>query len=299
MFAMNGEKHFLIVNLIAGQGRCKAVFPRVKAALERRHIDYDLHYTNEPMEAIDVAKMGIEAGFTRIVAMGGDGTVNEVANGVLGSDVALAVIPAGTGNDFVRMLGIPADPLQAVQLLTNAAERRVDIGRVADNRCFVNGLGIGIDAQVARDVFAMRHLRGAPAYIYAAVKEVFRFDAFAIRVETANATQDLRCLSLGVANGKYCGGGFMLAPRAAVDDGLLDVAAIGDFPRAERLLRLPQARAGKHLGLPEVRYVQSPRVKLTSDAKLIAHMDGEPYDLPRSGFDVTILPKAIRVLVPA
>ena len=112
MFAMNGEKHFLIVNLIAGQGRCKAVFPRVQAALERRHIAYDLHYTNEPMEAIDVAKMGIEAGFTRIVAMGGDGTVNEVANGVLGSNATLAVIPAGTGNDFVRMLGIPADPLR-------------------------------------------------------------------------------------------------------------------------------------------------------------------------------------------
>lgn len=296
---MNGEKHFLIVNLIAGQGRCKAAFPRVKAALERRHIDYDLHYTNEPMEAVDVAKMGIEAGFTRIVAMGGDGTVNEVANGILGSDVALAVIPAGTGNDFVRMLGIPSDPLQAVALLSRPAERRVDIGRVANQRCFVNGLGIGIDAQVARDVLAMERLRGAAAYIYAAVKEVFRFEAFPIRIEAADTSEEWRCLSVGVANGKYCGGGFMLAPRAAVDDGLIDVAAIGDFPKAERLLRLPQARAGKHLQLPEVRYVQAQRATLSSDAKLIAHMDGEPYDLPRGSFSVTVEPKALRVLVPA
>ena len=105
---MNGEKYFLIVNLIAGQGRCKAAFPKVKAALERRHIAYDLHYTNEPMEAVDAAKMGIEAGFTRIIAMGGDGTVNEVANGLLGSNATLGVIPGGTGNDFVRMLGIPS-----------------------------------------------------------------------------------------------------------------------------------------------------------------------------------------------
>ncbi len=299
MFAMNGERHFLIVNLIAGQGRCKAVFPRVQAALERRHIAYDLHYTNEPMEAIDVAKMGIEAGFTRIVAMGGDGTVNEVANGVLGSDATLAVIPAGTGNDFVRMLGIPADPLQAVQLLTKARERRVDMGRVGNDRCFVNGLGIGIDAQVARDVLAMERLRGAAAYLYAAIKEVFRFKAFPVRVETSAGPEELRCLSLGVANGKYCGGGFMLAPRASVDDGLIDVAAIGDFPRAERLLRLPQARAGKHLRLPEVRYIQTPSVKLSSEAKLIAHMDGEPFELPRSSFSVTVMPKAIRVLVPA
>src|SRR5512136_1941826 len=100
MFGMNGEKHFLIVNLIAGQGRCKAAFPRVKAALERTHMAYDLHYTNEPMEAVDVAKMGVEAGFKRIIAMGGDGTVNEVANGLIGSDAVLGVIPAGTGNDF-------------------------------------------------------------------------------------------------------------------------------------------------------------------------------------------------------
>jgi diacylglycerol kinase (ATP) len=299
MCAMNGEKHFLIVNLIAGQGRCKAVFPRVQAALERRHIAYDLHYTNEPMEAVDVAKMGIEAGFTRIVAMGGDGTVNEVANGVLGSSAALAVIPAGTGNDFARMLGIPSDSLQAVQVLTKASERRVDVGRVGNDRCFVNGLGIGIDAQVARDVLAMEHLRGAAAYLCAAVKEVFRFEAFPVRIETPDAVDQLLCLSLGVANGKYCGGGFMLAPRAAVDDGLIDVAAIGDFPKAERLLRLPQARAGRHLKLPEVRYLQTQRVTLSSDAKLIAHMDGEPYELPRTSFSVAVVPKAIRVLVPA
>ncbi|MDD5646514.1 MAG: acylglycerol kinase family protein, partial [Candidatus Bipolaricaulis sp.] len=98
---MPTEKYFLIVNLIAGRGHCKTLFPKVKLELDRRGIDYDLHYTNEPLEAVDVAKMGIEAGFTRIVAMGGDGTVNEVANGLLGTNAMPGVIPAGTGNDFV------------------------------------------------------------------------------------------------------------------------------------------------------------------------------------------------------
>jgi len=96
---MDKSKFFLIVNLIAGQGRCKEIFPEVQKELDRYGIDYDLHYTNEPQEAIDVARMGIESGFTHIVAVGGDGTVNEVANGVVGSNAALAVIPAGTGND--------------------------------------------------------------------------------------------------------------------------------------------------------------------------------------------------------
>ncbi len=296
---MNGEKYFLIVNLIAGQGRCKAAFPRVKAALEKSRTPYDLHYTNEPMEAIDVAKMGIEAGFTRIVAMGGDGTVNEVANGLLGSSAALGVIPAGTGNDFGRMLGIPSDPLEALRLLPKAVVRTVDLGCVNGERHFVNGLGIGIDAQVARDVLAMERLRGAAAYLYAAVKEVFRFQAFDVQLSGDGFAEEMTCISLGIANGKYCGGGFMLAPQASVDDGKIDVAAIGDFPRLERLFRLPQARAGKHLALSQVRYAQMPRVRVASETKLIAHMDGEPYELPRAAFEVAVVPHALRVLVPA
>ncbi|MDD4903870.1 MAG: diacylglycerol kinase family lipid kinase, partial [Candidatus Bipolaricaulis sp.] len=263
---MPTEKYFLIVNLIAGRGHCKTLFPKVKLELDRRGIDYDLHYTNEPLEAVDVAKMGIEAGFTRIVAMGGDGTVNEVANGLLGTNATLGVIPAGTGNDFVRVMGIPSDPLAALDVLTRGTERQIDVGRVAEDRYFVNGVGIGIDAQVARDVLAMERLRGAPAYLYAAAKEVFRFPAFDVRLEAEGWNAEVNCLSLGIANGKYCGGGFMLAPRALVDDGLIDISAIGDFPRLERLFRLPQARAGKHIDLPQVRYHQAAEATVSSEA---------------------------------
>ncbi len=295
------EKHsyFLIVNLIAGQGRCKEVFPKVKVELDKRRIEYDLHYTNEPLEAIDVAKMGIEAGFSHVVAMGGDGTVNEVTNGLLGSAATLAVIPAGTGNDFARVMGIPTEPLQAVEILEQGTERTIDLGRIAGERHFVNGLGIGLDAQVARDVLAMKRMRGAAAYIYAAVKEIFRFHAFPIQIQAEGWEEQLDCLSLGIANGCFCGGGFMLAPRATVDDGLIDIAAIGDFPKLERLIRLPQARAGKHLHLSRVRYHQTAAATMTSPAKLIAHMDGEPYRLSGESFRVESVPQALRVRVPA
>ena len=98
---MAGEAtFFFIINLIAGQGRCKEIYPKIKLELDRRKISYDLHFTNEPLEATDVAKMGMDAGFSRIVAMGGDGTINEVANGLVGKEALLGVIPAGTGNDF-------------------------------------------------------------------------------------------------------------------------------------------------------------------------------------------------------
>jgi diacylglycerol kinase (ATP) len=295
---MEGRKYFLIVNLIAGLGRCKDLFPRVRAELDRRGIDYDLHFTNEPLEATDVCRMGIEAGFTHIVAMGGDGTVNEVANGLVGTDRVLCVIPAGNGNDFVRTTGIPFDPIEALTVLVEGRTHRIDLGRVAGERCVVNGLGIGIDAQVARDVLAMERLRGVPAYLYAAVKEVFRFKAFPVTVATEGWRVELQCLSLGVANGPYAGGGFKLAPRAQVDDGSLDVAAIADFPRLERLVRLPQARAGRHLRLSRVHYRQVKDVTISSPATLVAHVDGEPFRLPRDEFRVEVLPGAVQVLVP-
>jgi len=295
---MDDQKFFLIVNLIAGHGRCKELFPKIRAELDRRGVDYELHFTNEPLEATDVAKMGIEAGFSRIIAMGGDGTVNEVANGLNGVDATLCVIPAGNGNDFVRTIGIPSDPIHALDVLGSGVERTIDLGLVADDRCVINGLGIGIDAQVARDVLEMDRLRGVPAYLTAAVKEVFRFKAFPIVLTVADWKLELECLSLGIANGPFCGGGFKLAPRAEVDDGRIDIAAVGDFPRVERLIRLPQARAGKHLSLSRVHYRQVERVTVSSPAKLVAHIDGEPYQLPREPFDVAVLPRALRVLVP-
>jgi len=294
-----GAGLFLIVNLIAGHGRCKAVFPKVRAELDRRGVEYELHYTNEPQEATDVAKWGIEAGFRRIAAMGGDGTVNEVANGMLGKDAVLVVIPAGTGNDFVRMLAIPADPIAALDVVAGGREQVMDIGRVGDDRCFVNGLGIGIDAQVARDVLEMERLHGTAAYLSAAVKEVARFKAFPLSIESADWRLDLACLSVGVANGKYAGGGFKLAPKASVTDGMIDVSAIADYSRLERLVRLPRVRAGKHLHWRKVHYRQLAEATFTSPDKLIAHMDGEPYRLPSDSFKVRVLPGALRVLVPA
>jgi len=291
-------RHFIIVNLIAGQGRCKELFPKVKTELDRRHLEYELHFTNEPMEATDVAKMGVNAGFTNIVAMGGDGTINEVANGLLDTDATLSVIPAGTGNDFIRMLGIPATPFQALDLLENSAVREIDLGQIGEDRCFVNGLGIGIDAQVARDVLKMERLRGAPAYLTSAVRQIFRFPAFPLTLTTAEETFELECLSVGIANGIYAGGGFKLAPEASVTDGLIDISVVGDYPTLERLFRLPKVRSGKHTNWKKATYRQTAEVEVSSEKKLIAHVDGEPYRLPSDSFKVRALPSALRVRVP-
>ena len=175
----------------------------------------------------------------------------------------------------------------------------MDLGQVGDERAFVNGMGIGLDAQVARDVLKMERLRGAPAYLTAAIRQVFKFQAFPVTLSTSEEELELTCLSLGIANGIFAGGGFKLAPRADINDGLIDISALGDYPKLERLYRLPKVRAGKHTEWKKSTYRQTSAVTVSSPKKLIAHVDGEPYRLPGDSFTVRALPQALRVLAPA
>jgi len=297
---MEKHKFFLIVNPIAGQGRCHTIFPAIRKELTRRGVEFDHHFTNEPMEAADIAQIVIKKGFTHIVAVGGDGTINEVVNGMqdMGSEHPLAVIPAGSGNDFCRMNGIPLDPLKAIDVLFHGAEAMIDLGYVEADRYFINGIGIGIDARVARDVLKATRLRGASAYFVAAVRQVFGFRSFPVTAESEGRRRDYDCTSLGIANGKYVGGGFKMAPNADVSDGLLDLNVIEDMPILKRLVCLPAARKGKHAGFSEVDFRQVATVEISSSSRLVAHMDGEEYRLPGSCFRVSIVPNALRILVP-
>lgn len=298
---MAKQKHFVIVNPVAGHGRANRLFPVVREELTRRGIVFDFHYTNEPMEAPEVAKMVIEHGFTAIVVMGGDGTINEVVNGMveIGSELPLAVIPAGSGNDFARMNGIPLDPIAAIDLLLNGRSYPVDLGCVNDERYFVNGLGIGIDAQVARDVMHSKRAQGTRAYLGSAVREVLRFRAFPVTLAHEQWQHSASCISLGIANGKYVGGGFRMAPNARLDDGLLDICVIEDMSRLKRFVALPKARKGSHLALRQVTYHQVEAITVSSTATLVAHIDGEMYRLPGSAFTVSAKPKILRVVVPS
>jgi diacylglycerol kinase (ATP) len=297
---MEKHKFFLIVNPTAGHGRCHTLFPAVRKELQRRGVEFDHHFTNEPMEAADIAQMVIKKGFTHIVAVGGDGTVNEVVNGMqeMGTEQPLAVIPAGSGNDFCRMNGIPLDPFAAIDVLFDGREITIDLGHVEGDRYFINGVGIGIDATVARDVLKSTRLCGAPAYFVSAVRQVFGFRSFPVTAESEGRRRDYDCISLGIANGQYVGGGFKMAPNADVSDGLLDLNIIEDMPILKRLVCLPAARKGKHLGLSEVDCRQIATVEISSPSRLVAHMDGEEYRLPGSCFRVSAVPNALRICVP-
>ncbi|MFQ5794397.1 MAG: diacylglycerol/lipid kinase family protein [Candidatus Bipolaricaulia bacterium] len=300
---MDRQPVFLLVNPIAGKGRTRRLFPRIQRALSDRGIRFEYRWTTGPGEATELARDAVGGGFERIVAVGGDGTIHEVVNGILEREkekekereTALGVIPTGSGNDFVKSAGIPTDPFRALALVESGIVTRIDVGRIG-NRYFANGLGIGLDGAVAAQMRNMRLLRGEIAYLYATVRQVLTFKNFPIKIETPEWSYQGRSLLLGLSNGRYHGGDFKLCPQAASDDGLLDLYVFEDLPVIQRLCQIPKVRVGEHMTLEVFHLHKTPKARISSPKPLIAHMDGEPMRLSGEAFEVEAVPEAIRVI---
>lgn len=292
-----------IANPIAGRGRTRRRLPALEARLRARGVPFDLCLTAGPGDAARLAREAAQAGAEVITAVGGDGTVHEVVNGLLSlsqprpQGVALGVIPTGSGNDFCKAIGVPPDPEEALSALLRGRARRVDVFRLGE-RFVVNGLGIGLDGAVSHRYRRLRRLRGEAGYLWSAVCEALTFPAFPGRVRTPDWHYEGRVLFTGVSNGPYHGGDFRLAPTARVDDGELDVHVVDDMSPLKRLVRIPGVRRGTHLKLPEFRLRRAPWVEFHIEKRVPAHMDGEPFWLEPGRHRVEILPKALTVIAP-
>lgn len=240
----------------------------------------------------------------RVLAVGGDGTVHEVANGLLSSGApelpALGVVPVGTGNDFAKMT-YPARlaPEAAIAALAAGTTRRFDVGR-AWEEYFVNSIGVGLDAEVAQRVNRYKHWPGAAGYVVAALGAIWHRRARPMRVTTDDGEWSGSVTVLEVGVGPCAGGLFYLTPDARPDDGLLDLCAIGPFGLGFLLRAGPRVLRGTHGALEGVRMSRSTRVRIVaSDGPLTAHFDGE-VRAPGSGtLDITLLAGALPVLTAA
>lgn len=292
------DECFVIVNLLAGRGRCRRLWPTIERALRNSRLSFQYVFTEAPGAAIAIARRAAQD-FPTVVAVGGDGTIHEVATGLMGTATKLGIIPAGTGNDFVKMLGIPPkDPFKAIPILEAGRTRRVDVGRIGE-RYFVNGLGIGLDGAIAWRVFRSWRWPGlAPwIYLYAAIREALFFRSSEIEVTAPDWQVSDRLLMVGASNGRYHGGDFKLVPDAEIDDGLFDVYMISDMPPLKRLREIPKTRRGEHVSLPEVQIKRAPWVEILSEEPLLGHLDGEPTEFPAGKLRITLLPKALTVIV--
>ena len=299
--AHRGQTIRLIVNPIAGRGRTQKQLPALKALLQARGVPFELQLTAGPGDAARLAQEAAQTGARTIVAVGGDGTVHEVANGLLAQDepqtAELGVIPTGSGNDFCKAIGVPLDLEGAVRTLLRGQAHLVDVCRLGE-RFVVNGLGIGLDGAVSHRYRRMRRLRGELGYLWSAVHEALTFRAFPAEIRTPDWRYRGPVLFTGLSNGPYHGGDFRLAPTARVDDGELDVHVVRDMPPVKRLVQIPKVRKGDHLGLPEFLLHRAPWVEFRLERRVPAHADGEPFWLEPGRYRVEVLPKALRVITP-
>jgi YegS/Rv2252/BmrU family lipid kinase len=294
----------LLVNPVAGHGRGARLLNAARDACARHWREVRVAVTTAPGEGIDLARQAGADGCDRILALGGDGTVHEAANGILALPSerrpALGVIPSGTGNDYAKLSGTyRAGVDEAVRRLAHARVVRLDAGR-AWGEYFINSIGIGFDAEVARRVGGYRRLRGAPAYLLAAFATFRAFDAPTLEVEGDGISFREPTLLLEVGIGNIVGGGFRLTPNARPDDGLFDVCAIRRLGLFGFLGKLPLAMLGWHGGLSGVRMFRATRLVVQGAAgqPIVAQFDGE---LRTGTGPVTIdmVPAALPVLLTA
>jgi len=294
---------FVILNPAAGHGRGARVRDEVVEAARARWGRVELLLTEAPGHALEMVRT-LPAAVERLLAVGGDGTVHEVANGLLqgGAEAPppLGVVPVGTGNDFAKMTGtVRGDPAAVIASLATGQVRLFDVG-VAWGECFVNSLGVGLDADVARRVNAYKHWPGSLGYVVAAIQGLVHRRANRLHIAVDGLAWSEATTVLEIGNGPCAGGVFYLTPEAVPDDGLLDVCAIGEFGWPFLLTKAARVLRGRHTTLKEVRMARGSRVRVTSDdGPLLAHLDGE---LRSPGFDtleVSVRPAALPVLVGA
>jgi diacylglycerol kinase (ATP) len=290
----------VIVNPASGRGRGAKAEAEVRRAFASVGVT-DIRTTSAKGDEKNVALRAIEDGARTIVAVGGDGTWGNVANAIIssGADVRLGLLAAGTGNDFAKTLGAPANDFAATAaLVAEGAERRVDVGEI-EGRYFLNVTGFGFDIAVLEDIDDIHWLKGDAVYLYSALRQLFGYSGIEIDIASeARARGTLRHLMLIIANGKNFGGSFRIAPEASVSDGRLDAIAIAMASPLRRARLFGAATKGTHVTLAEVQTEQAPAFTLTFPAPPAYETDGEYNRAASARLEVRCVPGALRVVAP-
>ncbi len=281
----------------------------------RREVPFDVVLTTAPGHATDVTRDALRAGATRVVALGGDGTVNEVLNGFfdkgvsIAPEAALGYLPQGTGGDFRKTLGVPKDFGEAVACLARDHRRRIDVGRLdfalrgggRATRMFVNIASFGMSGVVDRAVNDSKKRFGALSFFWATTKTTFRYSNQRVRLrfDDDKDTVDVTINTVAVANGRYFGGGMKIAPDAQLDDGVFDVVAMGDLGLRELVMNSRRVYKGTHLSLDKVSVRRAKVVQADPAGPgdvIELDVDGETPGILPARF--TIVPRALDVVAP-
>jgi diacylglycerol kinase (ATP) len=289
----------LIVNPTSGGGRGWHVLGQVLPLLRPAGFKPEVLLCMNGVEPAQVARDAVANGHRLVVAVGGDGHAAAVGQGLIGSAAALAVLPAGSANDYARTIRMPVGNVRAaVDAIRERRIEAVDTIRVSTGtgeRHFLNVVGTGFDAAVAGREEKIPVLRGAGRYVLALIAELPRFNAATITLDVDGATREMRAMMVAIANGTTYGGGMRVAPAATLTSGRLEVCIVGDLSKPEFLRAFPRVFRGTHVTHPAVTMLSGNEVRIAADRPLRLIGDGEWFgELPAT---VTVEPRSLRVVV--
>lgn len=311
MHTGNSNRWFAIVNPVSGNGKSGRKWGEVQQALLNAGIDFDFQLTTKPREAESIVQTAIQQGFRKIICVGGDGNMHDIANGLLtqnyvsSSDVTLAIIPLGTGNDFVKHYKIPAKISEAIELLKRENTVLHDAGKAisyengkAKARYFINFCGVGFDAFVVERAAPLKPY-GQIAYLLGTLRWMFPYKKPLLRITTAERVIETECYLALAGIGKYSGGGMMLTPGAIANDGKFFLTIAKNLSKIEVVLRLKMLYDGSIGTHPEVECFQTDSIRIEVLQEYFpVKMQADGDVLGVGPFDISIIPRALKVVVP-
>ena len=305
------KKHLIILNPSAAKGTALNKKNEIEQLLKQHRLDYTLIVSEKPGAPVTLAADACDQGYDVVVAAGGDGTANEVINGLMAAKLAgkqipsLGVIPAGRGNDFAASMGVPSQIAPAVKAIADGKSRLIDIGHLTggdypQGKYFGNGIGIGFDTIVGFQAAKLpSFLSGTPGYLLAAIKTIFLYyHAHRFRIVIDQETIEQPCLIVSIMNGRRMGSSFMMAPQARPDDGFLNLMIIDQISRFGIVGLMAKIMAGKQEGHPYVKMPLTSTLEITAvTGSLPVHADGETICQAGSTLSVRLLQQQIDLIV--
>ncbi len=308
--------YLIIVNPTSGRGNGQKMYPIIEQRLKELGLEgssnaFEMRWTENPGHASQLSEEAAAQGYDVVVAVGGDGTANEVVNGLMHArsrgytTTALGVIPVGRGNDFSYGIRIPHDVEQACQLLVKGNREWIDVGFVQggdypEGRYFGNGVGIGFDAVVGFEALKLKWLSGFPSYLVAAIKTILLYyQAPELEIHMDDQVFVQPALMVSIMNGQRLGGGFMMAPDGKINDGRFDLCIAGQISRLEILRVIPLFLKGSQAKHPAIRMGRASRLVIRShNSGIPAHADGETLCTTGQTLELSIIPQALEVIMP-
>ncbi len=284
----------LLVNPSSAGGKTLKLLPRVEQALDAHRIVFRVQRTRSLEDGVEQAQLAVEAGEVPVV-MSGDGLIGAIGGALAGAETPMGIIPGGRGNDLARVLGIPDDPEEAVEVLATGHSRWIDVGE-GNGKRFLGIVSVGFDSVCNQRANQVRFIRSNLVYVYSVLRTLVGWKPARFTIRIGEERTRLSGYSVSVANNSTFGGGMRIAPGAELDDGLFEIITIGDISRLKFVGNLPKVFKGTHVEEDEVHVLRAPRLELSASRPFPVYADGEHLtELPVS---LRILPRALGVLVP-